>query len=672
MIRETRFAIVRAVMMLFALALIGRAAKVQIWEHDSWNSQAERQHNAQTQLPAPRGDIVDASGAPLARSRVLLRLSVAPKEARDARKLARQLGRHGVPAEWTRRVADTKRAWVDLPGVFPQGQVADVVGSRGVYVTPVGQRVYATSDGVKRIVGRTNTLGEAVDGIELALDSLLEGEVGKSRMMRDAKGGKLTNPEATTEAPRAGHTVSLTLNLTLQDICDRALADAVATVGATGGDIVVVDPNTGEILAMATKRSDPRSTGSTALTEPFQPGSTLKPFFAAKLLEWKRARPYDSVDTYNGSFRINGRVITDVHAASRLSLTDVLRFSSNIGIVQFVSKHMSDREEYETLRDFGFGTQTGTPYPSEAAGILREPKFWSAQSAASLAIGYEIAVTPLQLALAYAAIANGGELLEPNLVKEIRAPDGTVIYRASRRVVRRVTTPEAAQTVRGMLEAVVDSGTAKDASLATFVVAGKSGTARLVKNGRYAPGAYTASFVGVFPAERPQFVVLVKLDVDDPSGGYYGGKIAAPVSRVVLQAAIASRDAALDRGGLTARRAPKPRVVDSLTEAMRVAAADTMHPVRAAPIAELPDDSSGVERAVPFVVNLEQPVADTKAAPRVRPVPDVRGLPLRRAVKVLHDSGFRVQLTQGAPGVTNPVAGTPAREGTIVRLSQNQ
>jgi cell division protein FtsI (penicillin-binding protein 3) len=424
---------------------------------------------------------------------------------------------------------------------------------------------------------------------------------------------------------------------------------------------------------MASRRRDPRSTVATAVIETYQPGSTLKPFIAAALLARGKARVNETIETYNGSYRTFGRTIHDVHAAPRLSLADVIRFSSNIGIVRFAER-LTPREQYESLRDFGFGSPTGVPYPGEAAGTLRPPTQWSKQSPASLAMGYEMAVTPLQLAVAYGSIANGGELLEPSLVKEIRDLDGKVVYANARRVVRRVLTPQGSAELRRLLTGVVDSGTATDAELSTFAVGGKSGTVRGMSRGRYVAGSYTASFVGLFPADNPQYVILVKLD--NPKGAYYGGKTAAPVSKVVLEAAIAARDAAIDRSALTRRRT-QPDFASRDTG--RKPEADTQRAreitVAAGTVAEVSRDplrDPGERASVPFIVSLVERQRAPVAPARVRPIPDVRGLSLRAAVHTLHESGFRVQLAAGAGGMTTPEAGTPLRTGSMVRLYQQR
>jgi cell division protein FtsI (penicillin-binding protein 3) len=453
----------------------------------------------------------------------------------------------------------------------------------------------------------------------------------------------------------------LTINHELQEIAERALADAVAKMGAEGGDVVVLDPADGAILAMASQRQDPSATAATALSEPYEPGSTMKPFIAAVLLEKGRARETDVVNTHNGQLTINGRTINDEHRAARLNLAEVIRFSSNVGIVQFAER-LSPREEFEALRDFGFGMATGVPYPVEASGTLREPARWSSQSANSIAMGYEVAVTPLQLAAAYVALANDGELLEPALVKEVRAPDGRVVYRHQRRVVRRVVSPAVARRVRTMLLGVVEGGTAVKADLGSFSLAGKTGTARRTVQGRYAPDQHIPTFVGLFPADNPQFVILVKLD--NPRGAYVGGLTAAPVTKAVLEAALASRNAALDRRTLVAQRRERP--LDAEGSARRAAAATQVIRDSTAAAQAVDEDAAG---STPFLTLLPSPPPRRATTLPPRAVPDIRGLPARRAAYALHRAGFRVQLVAGEPGSTDPAAGTVAPAGSVVRMA---
>ncbi len=652
MIRVSRVGVVHGAFVVFAIALVGRSAWVQLGETDRWRARARGQQMVARELPAPRGAILDATGTVLVESRALVRLDIAPTEVKKPAALRDALKRIGVPAEFIRRATDRSRKWVELPGRFLSTDVADLTAMRGVHPRPVLDRVAPSTDGLRRLLGTIDGDGRAVGGVEQALDDVLRGTPGRTTLVKAGRSGMLSSPDEGYEAAAPGQSAVLTLHQGLQDIAERALADAIRGMDARGGDIVVLDPHTGEIRALASRRARKDASGATALTEPYEPGSTLKPFVAAALLEKNRVRLDEWVETYNGTYRLHGRTISDIHRAKAMTFAEVIRFSSNIGIVQFAER-LSPREEYEALRDAGFGMATGAPYPSESSGRLRPVKEWSKQSPASLAMGYEIAVTPLQLALAYGAIANGGELLEPILVKEIRGADGTRLFKAERRVVRRMMSEATAHTLRGLLREVVTEGTATSADLATYELAGKSGTARRMRpDGKgYEEGSYTASFVGLFPAEEPQFVVLVKLD--DPKGAYYGGKIAAPVTKAVLEAAIAARDGALDPTKLDAPRQAMVAEADVQEEESReVAAAESR---------EVEDHS--------VVIELGDAAMEKPSARAPRAVPNVVGLPTREAVRELHKAGFRVALVRAPSRETSPAAGTLLAAGATVRLA---
>ncbi|MGI9089509.1 MAG: penicillin-binding transpeptidase domain-containing protein [Gemmatimonadaceae bacterium] len=686
-----RIAIVHGSLILFAFALIAKAGYEQLYRGRYWAAVGRRQHFASSGLPAPRGAIEDASGETLVESRELVRVSVAPREVQDRVALARAMRRAGIDPRWIRMATDTTRKWVDVKGFFLPTAIAAVARQHGVYAKPVMDRVYANSGGIRRIVGRVGPEGNALDGIELALDSLLRGDTASVRVARDKSGRSLAAPTGSAEA-LPGSSVTLTINRGLQDICDRALAAAVDSLHASGGDIVVMNPYTGEVLAMASDRSDSAAAANTAVTEPYEPGSTVKPFVAARLIALGKARPEETINTYGGHYTTEGRTINDAeeHAAV-MSLSDVIKHSSNVGIVRFAER-LSPREKFELLRDVGFGAPTAVLLPAESPGTLREPGRWSKQSAASVMMGYEVAVTPLQIVAAYSAIANGGELVAPQIVKEIRAADGTVQYSAHRRVVRRVMSPAVAATMRQMLRDVVAGGTSTKADLATLDVAGKSGTARHNVHGHYESGKYTASFVGLFPDDKPQFVVLVKLD--DPQDGYYGGIVAGSVTNVVLRAALAARNAALNLDELaTSVHAPRPdtsaagraagrkrRAADSATAAAVVAAKKHLDSLAATdsgkramrplpPLASVdPDPRTGEF----FVVKLPAVSRVAPPASSLRAVPNVEGLPLRGAVRALHAAGFRVQLVRGGPPGPVPAAGTALGPGRVVRIGVPQ
>lgn len=662
MIRSRRIGLAHLTLAVFALAILVKAVQVQLVNGRDWRKRAERQQVMEQTVPAPRGEIYDATHHVLAQSREMVRLEIAPREVNQPAALRRALMGLGVDRTVIARAVDTSSKYLTVPNVFLATDAATAMSLRGVHSFAAISRVYAASQGTQGILGHVDADNKPVDGIELSLDTILRGVPGSASIIRDSRGELRESPTSPGSPPVKGSSVVLTINADLQEIAETALADAVARMGAEGGDIVILNPRTGEILAVASRRLDPRETAATVLTEPFEPGSTAKPFLAAGLLDRDRVSDADSVDTGNGVFEINGREIHDEHLVGRAPLAEVLRWSSNIGIVKF-SERLSDREEFETLRDFGFGTQTGVPFPAESPGVLRAPKSWSKQSANSMAMGYEVSVTPLQLAAAYATFANGGELIEPALVKEIVGPDGSVRYTHAPRVVRRVVSKPVADKVRHMLLDVVDEGTALEAALDNYMLAGKTGTPKGTVRGHYVTGRYNPNFVGLFPGDNPQYVIVVKLTA--PRSSIFAAKTAAPVTKAILQAAVAARNAALDRNGLASSVVASAKGSVSPVFTMRQVrtphAAGARQAISPSPTAESP----------PYVVTL--PVrAEAQPSRAARLVPDVRGLDLREAVRSLHNAGFRVQLARGdAKGgavATTPARGALAPAGSVVRL----
>ncbi len=672
MMPQSRFRIVHGVLVTFAAAIVVKAAHVQLWEHKKWVARAERQQIDVATLPAPRGDIQDATGLPVAHSRGLVRLSVAPPEVKDLRQLYKSMLSAGIPPTEARRATrDRKRKWVEVRGRYLPSRVAALSRENGVHLYDVGDRVYVQSEGTRRLLGAVARDGRGLSGLELQLDSLLQGRDGRSRTVRGRGGNRFESPDRLSELPTRGHTVRLTINQMLQDICDKALLDAMRRFDADGGDVVILDPRSGAIRCLASKRPGAKVGGTAALIEPFEPGSTLKPFYAARLIERGLATPDEQIETFNGRFELNGRVLTDVHKASRMTLAEVIRFSSNIGIARFAER-LSDGEMYELLRDLGFGTPTGLPYPSEASGQLSHPRNWTKPSHASHAIGYELSVTPLQLAVAYTALANEGTVVSPALIQEIRNSEGDVVYTHKPQVLRRVFQRTTVATLLPMLESVVDSGTATDAALGTFSLAGKSGTARRTVNGRYGASMYTSTFVGLFPARDPQYVVLAKID-NPGNTSIYGGKVAAPLAKAVIEGALAAREASLDWEQLAPQKASlvSAPTGEGSEESSRADGAGTPRdsslgsPLPASWIDSTPDP----EPQPPVTVDLTQPPKEDKQSAAEARVPDVHGMPLRVAVRTLHGAGFRVAIG-GQGGGTQPAAGSMLRTGSLVRLAR--
>ncbi|HEY7393413.1 MAG TPA: penicillin-binding transpeptidase domain-containing protein [Gemmatimonadaceae bacterium] len=659
MIHSRRIGIAHTALAIFAVAILVRAARVQLVQGGTWRVRAERQQTREHEVPAPRGEILDATHRVLAQSRETVRLEITPREVRAPAQLRRALLKLGVDRNVIARAADTSAKNVTVPGRFLSVDAAPAMALRGVHSYATIERSYAVSPGGQGIIGHLDVDGKAVEGLELSLDSILRGVPGATTVLKDSKGQSRESPITPSTEPLKGNNIVLTINADLQEIAERALGEAVARMDAEGGDIVIVDPHDGSILAMASRRLDPRATAATVVTEPFEPGSTMKPILAAGLLDRGRVSDADSVDTGNGVLVIKGRQypIRDEHKVGKAPLSEVLRWSSNVGIVKFTQR-LSAREEFETLRDFGFGTPTGLPYPSESGGMLRSPSAWSDQSPHALAMGYEISVTPLQLAMAYSVFANGGELVEPALVKEVVAPNGTVRFRHSKRVVRRVISKPVADKIRHILLDVVDEGTALKAAIDNYLLAGKTGTPRSVVHGQYVAGRYNPNFVGIFPGDNPQYVIVVKLTA--PQTSIYASETAAPVTKAILQAAVAARDAALDRGRLASSKIPRA-----------TGAGSRLDVEESGGILGAAEDTGRAESST-FVVTLPAP-RQQQASRAARRIPDVRGLSLRDAVRSLHEAGFRVQLTRTDGSATSsvstsPAAGELAPTGTLVRL----
>src|SRR3989449_4639471 len=414
-----RLQVIQAAMFVGLVALIGRAAQVQLVEGRRGATEAQVQRTEHIVLAARRGALLDRYGTPLALTQETYHVGLAPNELRDperdAATVARQLH---LPLDDVRRALVRRYAY--FAGPFSAIQVQPLRAVRGVHLEAVVNRFYPRPELAHAVIGRVGDEGRGASGLELALDSVLAGRPGAAVVLKDRAGREYESPARVIAQPVAGSDVVLTLDAELQEIAQRALDDAIDNMQADGGDVVMLDPRAGEILAVASRRAD-GSMRPSAFTETFEPGSLAKIFAAAALISFNRVRPGEHVSGEGGRYRLPDRVVTDEHPLPSLTLADAIRVSSNIALVKFSSRLHPD-EQYGVLRAFGFGAPTGVEFPAESPGRLRPPREWSRPSSASLAIGYELAVTPIQLAAAYGAIANDGVLLEPTLLREIRAP----------------------------------------------------------------------------------------------------------------------------------------------------------------------------------------------------------------------------------------------------------
>jgi cell division protein FtsI (penicillin-binding protein 3) len=648
---QTRIAVVQFAFVLGVAAILARAAQLQLLQGDRWAEQAQRQRTERAVLPARRGALYDRNGVPLAISQEFYHVGLAPNELTDRHRalqvLTRQLGLQRSSLERDLRAG---KRWIYFHGPFTATQVQPLRKLDGIHLTGDFQRFYPSRALARPIIGGLLPDGPSGGaGLELALDSILTGEPGEAILLKDRAGRRYDSPARLIRDPIPGNDVVLTLDAELQEIAEHGLDDAVAEMQAEGGDVVFLDPDNGELLAMASRqrgRSGLASLRASAFTDPFEPGSTAKLFTAAALLLHRRVDEDDAVFGEGGrwSMPINSsgrtRVITDAHKTTgNLTLARTIQVSSNVAMAKFSSR-LSPEEQFEMLRDFGFGTPTGAEFPSESRGRLARPDSWQPMyTRASMAMGYEFGVTPVQLAAAYGAIANEGLLLTPTLVREIRGPAGELLYSHRAEPVRRVIPATIAAQLREFMKgAVAEGGTGGNAQLANYSLLGKTGTAVRFEGGRYVPGEYTASFAALFPADNPQLVVVVK--IDNPTGKYYGGLTAAPVTRTMLQQALASRRIGIDRSRLT-------------------------QPDRGATRPPTPPIAAGRD---PKVV-LAWPYRPDRLTDIATAVPDVAGRSVRAAAVALHRRGFRVSVHGlGEVSRTAPAAGESVRRGTAVNV----
>ena len=533
------------------------------------------------------------------------------------------------------RVTDPSRTWAVMPGRFTTAQAAPLAGLHGVYAEREFQRIYPRNGLARSLLGTVRD-GVGLGGVEQFMDSVLAGRAGRQVVARDYRGREIPGRVLTVQPAAPGRDIVLTIDQDLQAIAAEVLRQAIDSTRARGGDVVITDPTTGEILAMTSVVDDTVSSLS-AIHTPSEPGSTIKPFTSAALLGHGVATLDDSVDTGDGRWQVGGRTITDTNSSGWLTLREVLKQSSNVGIAKFADR-LTHAQQYRNLVNFGFGTPTGIGLPGEAGGILRPPERWSGTSRHSLAFGYELAATPLQVAMAFGALANGGWLMEPLLVKEVHDIEGRPVRFGQPRVVRRAVRGRVPEMLSPALVEVVESGTGTGAHMSTVLVAGKSGTARAFSVGAgYETGSYHASFGAYFPAEAPQLLIFVRLD--RPQGQYFGGATAAPVTKAAMESLLSARQSPIDQNALAQAWRRPGRSFRGSIEA------------RGEPVVRFAARGSDPDIALPsqeVTIRTDRPVTMT--------VPDLKGSPMRVALRRLHKMGLRIRV-EGAGGVRSTVPG---------------
>ena len=524
-------------LMLVLFVLLLRAIYLQVIHNDFLQHEGNARYGRVIDISAHRGKITDRNGEPLAISTQVESVWASPADVEATQKqinrLAQLLGVNA--AELKTRLSDTSRDFVYLKRQMPPDQANKVtdLGIPGVALRREFRRYYPSADVTSHVIGFTNVDDNGQEGIEYEWQSYLGGKSGSQRVIKDRR-GQIVEDVASVRVPKPGKDLVLSLDNNIQSAAFREIKNAVQEHQAKAGSIVVLDAKTGEVLALANwpsynpnNREKPNVSvlRNHAVTDMFEPGSTMKPFTIAAALESGKIRQNTLIDTEGGVFTVNGRKIHDTHPEHIMSITQVIQKSSNVGAAK-IALRMPAKTFWQSLSDSGFGEPTGSKFPGEASGKLRDYKTWRPIEQATMSYGNGISVNLLQLARAYTVFANEGELKPITLLKQDVPSIGATVYSAA-----------TVQAVRDMLEAVVmPGGTAPLAQIAGYRVAGKTGTAHKVENGHYVD-KYIASFVGMAPASNPRLIVAVMLN--EPAGKeYYGGQVAAPAFSNVMSAAL--------------------------------------------------------------------------------------------------------------------------------------
>ncbi|HEV7238984.1 MAG TPA: penicillin-binding protein [Thermoanaerobaculia bacterium] len=628
-----------ALLAAWGVVVVARLVQVQLVRHDHYVAKAQRQQERTLALNPVRGSILDTRGRVLAESIAAESIYADPQAITNKRAVAKSLAKVPGIGLTARELeaklrGDNSFAWIARQ--LPLEVTSEVRKLRlpGIYFLEAHRRTYPRSMLGANVIGYVGVDGDGLGGIEHSFDDYVKGTPGKVTLLKDARKGVYLVGGDGANRPRDGQHVVLTIDSVIQFIAERALKSAVEKHRAVGGSVIVMDPNTGDILAMASAPTfdpnrfrdfSPAAWKNRTVQDFYEPGSTFKVITAAAGLEERLVTPSQVLDCGDGEITIANITIRehDGHRYQMLTFEDVIVNSSNVGTVR-VGLALGRDRFHQWIRRFGFGDKTGLPLPGESPGFLRRTQRWTQVSPASISIGQEIGVTPLQIIRAVSAVATGGEMVEPRIVKRVVDDEGNNVYEPQPHKPVRVMSEKTAAVLNEILKNVVTRGTGENAALSDHVVAGKTGTAQKASRGGYVDGRYVGSFVGYVPADRPRLAILVV--IDEPRVEHYGGTVAAPAFREIAEA--------------------------------------TLRYLGVAP--SLPSRSIGVRE--PLLAAFSQP--GTAAGP-ASGVPDLRGLDARAAIARAVSSGLVVR-TIGSGVVTSqdpePGGALPQNRHVTLRL----
>ena len=684
--------------LVFALGFVGVAGKlavVQIVQADKYKAQARKQHEQRVTLPALRGRIFDRNGNVLVSNTDYVSFAANPRvvgtqAASLALACAETFGRPASVYRSKLQNSGKQFVWLERrvrPEVAARLRRKDL---RGILEIPEPKRLYHYGSVAGPLLGLTDIDNSGIAGLELQFNDHLKGVPGSIVMQKDANQYTWPSADYPRIEPVNGNDLILTIDLSFQAVLEDELRKAVDFNNADGGLAILVEPHTGEILALASTPSiDPNSTNSVqlewararAVTDMFEPGSIFKIVTASAAYEYELISPQRQFDAEQGLYRVvrNKRVIqtvTDTHEHDVLTFQEGIEQSSNI-VMAKAAEIIGPERLYRQARNFGFGIPTGIDLPGEVRGRLKKPQEWSGTSLRTMAYGYEIAATPLQIVMAYAAAANGGVLMSPAIVREIRSSDSVPLRTFQPERIRRVVSERTALLLRDAFKGVVERGTALEARSSGITIAGKTGTARRVLTGRYQGGGYIASFAAWFPADDPRVVALVMLE-NPRTRSYYGGYVSAPVVRAVAER-ILQLSPTISSPQMAAASDPTPgRVTVPDVRMIQAAIATKILEERGLQcellgegeivLRQLPKPGTTIEKGdvVQLSVN-----ASTGARPDgLLAMPDVRGMSLRRALSCLALEGLRVDISGSGTVVSqSPAPGERLGSGSRVAIA---
>lgn len=649
----------------------------------------ETQSSEYRDIPAIRGEIFDAVGRPLAVNIERVDMALDPTESGFGELSATFFDRlsqvSGIPEARLRSLVRNRssRQYVMLArDVQMSGAELEWFASvPGALQTGSTTRRYNHGTAAAHVLGATGTDG-GIEGLESQFDDVLRGTDGRRLLQKDRRNRVKFMPGNEERPPVHGESLVLSIDLIWQSILEEELAKGVAVAEPNWAAAVALDPNTGAILALANWPTfDPNRVGAYSLAsrrnhvinDVIEPGSVIKVVPAAAAIEHDLVTLQDSIETGDGSLQEGPFLIRDTHANGTITFLDVIKLSSNVGTA-IVARDMTDGLMYQYVRQFGFNQRTGIELPGEANTSVRRPDRWSATDKSAMSRGYAMEATPLQIALAYAALANGGTLMKPFVVKERRDSAGRITWQAKPDSVRRVFSRATADTLLKAFETVVsDEGTADLAMVDGLRIAGKTGTARKASNGTYIPGAYRATFVGFWPVENPQVVLAIVMD--EPELSMYGGVVAAPIFKRVTERWMARMPqmAQYVHSEETPATSPAPITIPDV--------AGMPSPIADRRLSALGLTTSGDVRDYNKAVATQNvgageevlqgvPVRLASAVDSVRTMPDLSGLSGREAMIWLAALGIEVDLDgHGTVRRQSPAAGSPLP--SRVRLTLN-